>query len=417
MIGKVKKYNELFEETQDPSIDNQKSNPLTDDQIKFLDLHCRQGSSWKYNRETGKVDIEGTFDATDYSLYDLEGIEFGVVSGSFMIAENNLTTLKGCPEVVGKKFTCRGNNKLESLEFGPKKVGGDYYCSYCSLQSLDGSPEEIEGDFNFTNNLISSLKGGPRIVKGSFLGRLNNLYNLDGSPEVVGGDFTLAQNNIESLAGCTKDIGGDFIMNVNNLISLEGGPKSSKSMMYLIASNSNLKSLKGCPVETSAFDASECGLESLEGSPREVNGSFNVSMNNLKSLEGSPEKVLGMYDCSFNDIKDVTGISSYIEGNLEIEDNPIESLKGFDYTDANFRLPKTIYISDSDGYKGELLIEIAKICYAYQIPWEQGVLKKWDAMTDEEKIRIYKQVKDLISAEDLKYYKAMDKYLNLKNLL
>ena len=31
--------------------------------------------------------------------------------------------------------------------------------------------------------------------------------------------------------------------------------------------------------------------------------------------------------------------------------------------------------------------------------------------------RIYKQVEDLISGEDLKYYKAMGKYLNLKNLL
>ena len=415
MIERVKKYSEIFED------DNSEPNPLTNDQIKFLDLHCRQGSSWKYNKETGKVDIEGTFDATDYSLYDLEGIEFGVVSGSFMIAENNLTTLKGCPEVVGKKFTCRENKKLESLEFGPKKVGVDYYCSGCSLESLSGSPEVIEGDFVFSNNLITSLKGGPRTVKGSFIGRLNGLYSLDGSPDIVGGDFALSQNNIESLAGCTKDIGGDFIMNANNLISLEGGPKSNESMKYLIASNSNLKSLKGCPEETSDFDASECGLESLEGAPREVNGSFNVSINNLKSLEGSPDKVLGMYDCSFNDIKDVTGISRYIEGNLEIEDNPIESLKGFDYTDPNFRLPKTIYISDLDGYKenhkGELLTRIAKFCYAHQSPWEQGVLKKWDEMTDEERARIYKQVEDLISGEDLKYYKAMGKYLNLKNLL
>ena len=411
MIERVKKYSEIFED------DNSESNPLTDDQIKFLDLHCRQGSSWKYNKETGKVDIEGTFDATDYSLYDLEGIEFGVVTGSFMIAENNLTTLKGCPEVVGKKFTCRANKKLQSLEFGPKKVAGDYNCSGCSLESLSGSPEVIEGDFVFFNNYIDSLKGGPRIVKGSFIGRLNGIFSLDGSPDVVGGDFVLSQNNIESLAGCTKDIGGDFIMSNNNLVSLEGGPNTNRSMRYLISLNSDLKSLKGCPEETSDFDASECKLESLEGAPREVDGSFNVSINNLKSLEGSPDKVLGMYDCSFNSIKDVTGISRYIEGNLEIEDNPIESLKGFDYTDPNFRLPKKIYISDLSGHKGEFLIEIAKRCYVQGLPWEQGVIGMWDEMTDEEKTRIYKQVKDLLSEEDLKYYKAMEKYLNLKNLL
>jgi alanyl-tRNA synthetase len=38
-------------------------------------------------------------------------------------------------------------------------------------------------------------------------------------------------------------------------------------------------------------------------------------------------------------------------------------------------------------------------------------------MTDEEKVRIYKQAKDFLSEEDLKYYGAMERYLNMKNLL
>jgi hypothetical protein len=38
-------------------------------------------------------------------------------------------------------------------------------------------------------------------------------------------------------------------------------------------------------------------------------------------------------------------------------------------------------------------------------------------MTDGEKVRIYKQAKDFLSEEDLKYYGAMERYLNMKNLL
>lgn len=418
MIKRIKKYREMFEDDSNAVISDSESHPLTEDQVKFLDLHCAQRSSWKYNKETRKVDIEGTFDANDYSLFDLEDIEFGVVTGSFIISDNNLESLKGCPDVVGKNFSCSRNKKLRSLEFGPKNVGGDYYCMGCSLDNLAGSPEKIEGDFDFSNNFVETLKGGPKIIKGSFIGKLNGLYDLEGSPDIVGGDFNLAQNNIENLKGCTRDIDGDFVMFNNNLVSLEGGPISSdKSMNYLISSNSNLKSLKGCPEVTGDFDASGCDLQSLEGSPRVVFGYFNVSENNLKSLEGSPDEVHGMYNCSYNEIKDVTGISGFIQDKLDIDDNPIESLRGFNYTDSNFQLPRTIYLSDSEDRKGELLIDIAKICFAYKIPWEQGVIRKWDRMTDEEKVMIYKQVKDVISEEDFKYYKAMERYLNLKDLL
>jgi hypothetical protein len=250
------------------------------------------------------------------------------------------------------------------------------------------------------------------------VGKLNSIESVEGSPNFVGGSFNLAQNNIKNLKGCTKEIGGDFIMYSNDLVSLEGGPtKANSSMDYLIYMNSNLRSLSGCPEETQDFDASSCDLQSLEGAPRIVNGYFNVSENKLTSLEGSPEEVLGLYNCSANEIKDVVGISKRIEGTIDLEDNPIESLKGFNYEDPKFQLSRTIWITDQDESPTEFLKGIAKTCYAYKISWEQGVIKEWDKMKDEEKVRIYKQVKDLLSEEDLKYYAAMEKYLKLKNLL
>jgi hypothetical protein len=277
----------------------------------------------------------------------------------------------------------------------------------------------VEGDFNFSKNHVSTLKGGPKIVKGHFAGNLNSLDSLEGAPEFVGENFNLSQNNIKSLKGCPKEIGGDFIMFLNDLLSLEGGPtKIDKSADYLIYSNSNLKSLKGCPEETGDFDASECGLETLDGSPRIVNGYFNVSENKLTNLEGSPEEVTGTYNCSSNQIKDVTGISKSILGHVvDLEDNPIESLKGFDYENPNFVLTRTIWLTDFDNGSADFLKRIARTCYVHNIPWEQGIVKEWDKMNDEERVRIYKQAKDFISEEDLKYYSAMERYLNMKNLL
>jgi hypothetical protein len=418
MIERVKKYKDLFEGYQDPESDKGESRGLTEDQIKFLDLHCRQKGSWTYNDVTGKVDINGDFDARDYALYDLEDIEFGVVTGAFLISSNNLKTLKGCPEVVGGGFSCARNKRLESLEFGPKEVGGDYHCNSCSLDSLKGSPEEVKGYFDFSGNYIYTLKGGPKIVGGSFVGKLNSIESVEGAPNFVGGSFNLAQNNIKNLKGCTKEIEGDFIMYSNDLVSLEGGPtKGNNSMNYLIYLNSNLKSLSGCPEETADFDASSCDLQSLDGSPKIVNGYFNVSENKLTSLEGSPEEVIGLYNCSGNEIKDVVGISKFIDGTIDLEDNPIESLKGFNYEDPKFQLARTIWMTDQDDMPKEFLKGIAKTCYAYKISWEQGIIKEWDKMTDGEKVRIYKQVKDLLSEEDLKYYSAMERYLNMKNLL
>jgi hypothetical protein len=188
-------------------------------------------------------------------------------------------------------------------------------------------------------------------------------------------------------------------------------------MNYLIYLNSNLRSLSGCPEETADFDASSCDLQSLDGSPRIVNGYFNVSENKLTSLEGSPEEVIGLYNCSGNEIKDVVGISKFIDGTIDLEDNPIESLKGFNYEDPKFQLARTIWMTDQDDMPKEFLKGIAKTCYAYKISWEQGIIKEWDKMTDGEKVRIYKQVKDLLSEEDFKYYSAMERYLNMKNLL
>jgi hypothetical protein len=84
-------------------------------------------------------------------------IQFGKVSGYVNIGDNDMTSLRGCPQEMGDFFTCTGN-KLTSLKDGPisvftkkrnlqyninNKYG--YQCSHNQLSSLEGLPKEING--------------------------------------------------------------------------------------------------------------------------------------------------------------------------------------------------------------------------------------------------------------------------------
>ena len=81
------------------------------------------------------------------------------------------------------------------------------------------------------------------------------------------------------------------------LESLEGGPEKVGGS-FICRNCPNLKSLKGAPKEVGRnFDCSNCtNLKSLEGAPKEVKGSFICSnCPNLKSLKGAPKVIKGRF--------------------------------------------------------------------------------------------------------------------------
>lgn len=81
-----------------------------------------------------------------------------------------------------------------------------------SLTSLEGSPKEINGHFNFQLQKVDSLEGSPKIVNGDFICAYNLLTSLKGSPEIVTGDFYVSYNKgLTSLEHCTKNIGKTLI--------------------------------------------------------------------------------------------------------------------------------------------------------------------------------------------------------------
>jgi len=74
-----------------------------------------------------------------------------IIKGYFDCSYNQLVTLEGGPEKVGRSFYCY-NNQLTTLEGSPKKVGGGFNCQKNQLVTLKGGPEKVGGDFYCYNN-------------------------------------------------------------------------------------------------------------------------------------------------------------------------------------------------------------------------------------------------------------------------
>ena len=167
----IKEYGQLFENTQE----------LTQEQKDWLDK-CVSGT-WQLNPKTGLVDVRGGFDCEDQGLSDFKGVRFGVVAVYFYCAHNQLTSLEGAPQEVGRDFLCN-DNSLTSLEGAPQNVNGAFNCSDNQLTSLKGSPQRVDGDFLCHNNQLTSLEGSPQRV-GGYLFCYDNPISETGITNVI----------------------------------------------------------------------------------------------------------------------------------------------------------------------------------------------------------------------------------------
>ena len=97
---------------------------LTDEQERFL-IKSSNGN-WLLDRETGLVNVGGSFHCYQQDLKNFKGIEFGIIKGSFDCSYNNLTNLIGAPQVVEGYFSCKFNQLLNFVG-SPEKIGGGFY--------------------------------------------------------------------------------------------------------------------------------------------------------------------------------------------------------------------------------------------------------------------------------------------------
>ena len=138
-------------------------------------------------RDNGIVDVDGDVAIQSNKIRSFP-FQFGHVSGGFYCNYNELTSLAGAPQSVGRDFDC-GVNKLTSLAGAPQSVGGSFYCGNNQLTSLVGAPQSIGLSFYCGNNELTSLVGAPQSIGGGFSCRRNKLTSLTGAPQLVCGEF------------------------------------------------------------------------------------------------------------------------------------------------------------------------------------------------------------------------------------
>jgi len=89
---------------------------LKKEQIEFLNKVCYGREYWKLN-SNGGVDVDGSVFMYGLGVTEIP-VKFGRVEGYFDCSNNNLTTLKNCPDYIGGSLNFTNNN-LSSLDFFP----------------------------------------------------------------------------------------------------------------------------------------------------------------------------------------------------------------------------------------------------------------------------------------------------------
>jgi len=126
--------------------------------MKFIDIDsiCKKYHIYNYTiNSDGIIDVDDNVNLNNINLTELP-LKFGKVSGYFDCSDNNLTTLKGCPQSVTGYFICHNNN-LTTLEFCPQSVGC-YFSFYKNhIKDLYGFPEFFDGHIFYERNPVEEI--------------------------------------------------------------------------------------------------------------------------------------------------------------------------------------------------------------------------------------------------------------------
>ena len=145
---------------------------LDSSQISLLTKYTQ--GTWEYDEIYEHVNIDGDFIAPFQMITHLESIRFGYVRGDFDVSNNRISHLSGMPIRIDGSFIC-SSNRLESLVGCPAVIGGDLhigknpikgfggigkvsgsvFAKDTLIQSLDGLPLGMSGDFNDNSRIIS----------------------------------------------------------------------------------------------------------------------------------------------------------------------------------------------------------------------------------------------------------------------
>ena len=123
--------------------------------------------------------------------------------------------------------------------------------------------------------------------------------------------------NAKSLEGSPREVGGSFYCNGSKISSLEGCPEIV-GHDFVCMSCANLKTLKGNNIKKcKEFNCNFTSITSLEGCPQNIEALSCSYCKNLTSLQGAPRKLNGSFECA-----ECTGLTSLKGGPEVVGGNP-----------------------------------------------------------------------------------------------
>jgi hypothetical protein len=153
-------------------------------------------------------------------------------------------------------------------------------------------------------------------------GIAQHLYRITGKKRIVG-DSTLifSRHPIKKFPEYIRfaHINGGFHVDNCGLETLEGGPNLIQGSFF--CSNNPLKTsgLKGGPEQViGSYAASNCGLETLEGMATNVEDAIYLNDNDLYSLEFLPKRIKAALYVSGNPIGTLDNFPTTVEGDLSL---------------------------------------------------------------------------------------------------
>lgn len=251
----------------------------------------------------------------------------------------------------------------------PQIVDGDFVVNGVGLISLQNTPYAVNGNYLVNNNNIRSLEGVPAYLNKDFNAGFNTLKNLNFSPVSVGKDFIVKGcQALEAFDSNLIEVLGNFdASDCPNLESINKSPDNIAG--YFNISGSGVKSLQGGPVLVgSYYNATNTKLSNLMGAPHTINGDFtcnktNTQIGSLVSLNGGPRVVKGNFDCSGNEITSLIGAPMEVKGNFNASRNELMSIDGMPASvegdidlSVNFLARIGQYIPIGLVLKGDLLL-------------------------------------------------------------
>lgn len=233
-----------------------------------------------YNQKTGRYDCKEDLYLTDTDIIDGHfPVKFGIINGNFICQDcTSLVSLQGAPTKVKGDISYSGctnlpNYKQLRLQEFIKQKGLKY--------NKQTKMYDCEGDLSFSYPCSNeAIKSGKIPIK---IGKVNGDFRYSwfddkasfiNFPEEVTGNFEIVgAKNITNLQGSPKKVNGDFEISCCDITSLEGSPEEVGGIL-VINNNKNLINLKGAP--------------------KIIHGNVECYYcDNLTSLQGGPEIIGG----------------------------------------------------------------------------------------------------------------------------